>query len=83
RTANLRAMRELADSDGFGEFKVLLQSKGVAGVTAEDIFPTKEFLIDATPPLKTDHHMPATESTYPRSNFTLDVLWPIDGGKDS
>ena len=83
RTANLRAMRELADSDGFGEFKVLVQCKGVAGVKAEDIFPTKEFLTDAVPPLKTDHHMPATESTYPRSNFTLDVLWPIHGGKDS
>ncbi len=76
RTANLRAMRELADSEGFGDFKVLVQSKGLSDVSAEDIFPQN---LDATvlpPPLKAEHHMSATESTYPQTSFTLDSLWP-------
>lgn len=79
RTANLRAMRELSDSEGFGNFKVLVQSKGLSGVASEDIFPHD---LDATvlpPPLKADHHMSATESTYPRTSFTLDSLWIEEG----
>lgn len=78
RTANLRAMRELADAEGFGNFKVLVQSKGVPDVSAEDIFPSSSFLEDVKPPVKSDHHMSTTESTYSQSNFTLDVLWPSE-----
>lgn len=82
RTSNLRAMQELADAEGFGNFKVLVQSKGIPGLSAGNLFPSKAFLEDVTPPIKADHHMSTTESTYPQSNFTLDALWPDEGKED-
>jgi SAM-dependent MidA family methyltransferase len=79
RTANLRAMRELADSEGFGNFKVLVQSKGLSGVSAKDIFPHNLGTTVLPPPLKADHHMSTTESTHPQTSFTLDSLWQEEG----
>ena len=76
RTANLKAMRELADAEGFGKFRVLVQSKGISGLTVESLLPSKPLPKDVAPPLKAEHHMLTTEGTYPRSGFTLDVLWP-------
>lgn len=78
RTANLRAIRELTDAEGFGNFKVLVQAKGVADLKTEDLFPPERFLADLPPPIKAEHHMSETESTYPQSNFTLDALWPTE-----
>lgn len=79
RTANLRAMRELADSEGFGNFKVLVQSVGLADVAVEDILPAESALAGLPTPLKAGHHMSATESTYPQTSFTMDKLWPDEG----
>ena len=76
RTANLKAMRELADAEGFGKFRVLVQSKGISGLTVESLMPSQSLVKDIAPPLKAEHHMLTTEGTYPRSGFTLDVLWP-------
>ena len=65
RTANLRAMSELAKPDGLGKFRVLAQEKNSGITRSFDLLPNPERLTGLRAPLMTANHL------YAESRFSL------------
>lgn len=57
RTANLRAMSELAKPDGLGKFPVLAQEKNSGITRSSDLLPNPERLTGLRAPLMTANHL--------------------------
>ena len=57
KTANLRAMTELAKPDGLGKFRVLAQEKNSGITHSSDLLPNPERLPDLNAPLMTANHL--------------------------
>jgi SAM-dependent MidA family methyltransferase len=81
--ANRRGLRDLVNPHGLGDFKVLLQGKGVEQPQEWGLEPSKEVdeLLARLPvPLLTTQHMPPAAGPYPQVEYevTLEELWPRD-----
>ena len=71
--ANAMGMRDLADPDGLGGFKVLIQEKGIRLGEAEVLFPSPKYVEKLPIPLLRTDHVPLYEGTYPTHTWELEA----------
>ncbi len=79
RDANMMAMRELVEPDGFGGFKVLVQEKGTGVTDIGQLFPLMSTADGAGPfpvPLLGREHLPLIDGRYPHAGWQMEELWP-------
>ena len=75
RDANRMGMLQLIRPNGMGDFKVLIQGKGVRDVPLWGLQPSAELenLVQCiNPPLLTDRHMPLLQGRYP--SYGIDAM---------
>jgi SAM-dependent MidA family methyltransferase len=75
RDANRMGMLQLIRPNGMGDFKVLIQGKGVRDVPLWGLQPSAELenLVQCiNPPLLTDRHMPLLQGRYP--SYGIDTM---------
>ena len=63
--ANAMAMRDLADPDGLGGFKVLIQERATCLRDVDGVFPSTEYVEQLPMPLLRTDHVPLYEGVYP------------------
>lgn len=74
KTANLRAMNELAKPDGLGKFRVLAQDKNSGITRSSDLLPSPGHLAGLRAPLMTENHLlhaPLAGYGYDETEFDL------------
>ena len=77
--ANRMAMLDIVKPEGMGEFKVLVQSKGISDEELWGFKPSSkaEEMVDSLPvPILTSRHMPLLEGRYPHLTHRWGTLWP-------
>ena len=83
--ANRMGMLDIARPGGMGDFKVLVQGKGVGRpVPLWGFAPSRELedILETLPvPLLTPLHTPLLEGRYPHLAQGWDDLWPGEGGE--
>ena len=79
--ANRLGMLEIIRPGGMGEFKVLVQGKGVGKPSLWGYESSAEFetiQVDLPVPLLKPHHTPLLEGRYPHLSFEWEGLWPTE-----
>ena len=79
--ANRLGMLEILKPGGMGEFKVLVQSKGVGKPSLwgyESSAEVETMQVDLPVPLLRRHHTPLLEGRYPHLSFEWEGLWPTE-----
>ena len=76
RWANLRSIRALAEPEGLGGFKVLVQEKGTGIRSAASLIPPDASFAGVRSPLLTDGHLRPPSQDRPSTGLSLRELWP-------
>lgn len=77
RAANMAGLRELANPDGLGNFKALIQQKETGVAAYAELAADKSMLEGLSPPLLSDRHMPLMQGRYPHTTWETPALWGI------
>ena len=72
--ANAMAMRDLADPDGLGGFKVLIQERATCLRDVDGVFPSTEYVEQLPMPLLRTDHVPLYEGVYPTHTWEFDAV---------
>lgn len=70
--ANVMALRQLIDPSGLGNFKVLIQTKGINSFLIKDLLTRIGTSDVKTPPILSHNHVPIMASKYPHNTWTPD-----------
>ena len=73
--ANAMAMRDLADPEGLGGFKALIQEKGTCTGSLGEIFPSPDYIGKLPVPLLGAGHTPLLEGRSPSQEWELEGTW--------
>jgi hypothetical protein len=71
--ANAMAMRDLADPDGLGGFKVLIQERATCLRDVDGVFPPPKYVGQLPIPLLRTDHVPLYEGVYPTHTWELEA----------
>ncbi len=79
RNANMMGLRELVKPDGLGDFKVLVQEKGIGIAGPQELRSPDALLERLGLPLLSSRHMPLMEGRYPHASWETPALWGMEG----
>ena len=71
--ANAMGMRDLADPEGLGGFKVLIQERATCLRDVDGVFPSPEYVEQLPMPLLRSDHVPLYEGVYPTHTWELEA----------
>ena len=72
--ANVMALRQLIDPSGLGNFKVLIQAKGIKDFDIKDLLKGIRASNSETPPTLNQNHIPIMASKYPHNTWVPDYF---------